>query len=304
MLEDDQIIKRLIWDAFKEQANGITNLLDEKNYFHIGLNHEDKSIADIVMKKLNTNDISFKNNNKYRFLLLEAFYNAQNLGLIIPGKLSQPLGWSQEYGVYYFTQKGIDFLKNGEIPITSHSILHERLWEVIEKYNVNKAILSIVDEAHKCWSLGCLRASVVLIGLASEESISTLLNQIKKYPHPPTNGHNLKNWNDIKDNNKSFFATWNSGKELLLYIKDNLSRMYRNDKPEWWSIWEIFPESISPYANAVRIARNTAAHTIDDIFTPAQIGLLLCHIPNLIEIVFNINAFLENPPNNISLPEL
>ncbi len=86
--------------------------------------------------------------------------------------------------------------------------------------------------------------------------------------------------------------------------KEGLRKAYKSSRPDWWSVWEPLPGAIQPYAEAVRIARNTAAHSIDDIFTRAHVGLLLASLPTMLSVVADLTGFLADPPAGVELPEL
>ena len=91
---------------------------------------------------------------------------------------------------------------------------------------------------------------------------------------------------------------------MLESAKQGLWKAYGALRPDWWRIWEPLPGAIQPYAEAVRIARNTAAHSVDDIFTPAQVGLLLASLPTMLGVISELAAFLKTPPEGVQLPRL
>lgn len=146
---------------------------------------------------------------------------------------------------------------------------------------------------------------MVLIGLASEEVCTGLLDELCNHPSPPANGAQLySDWKKLNDDGASFYTRWQSGLKLLDSIKQSLNRQYRSVKPDWWKTWEPLPGAVQPYAEAVRISRNIAAHSVEDIFTPAQVGLLLASLPTIIEVISDLTAFLKMPPGDVSLPGL
>jgi hypothetical protein len=146
---------------------------------------------------------------------------------------------------------------------------------------------------------------MVLIGLASEEVCSALLEELRNHPSPPIKGEALyPDWERLSNETLSFYPRWQSGMTLLESVKQGLRKTCGGSKPDWWRIWEPLPGAIQPYAEAVRIARNTAAHTVGDIFTSAQIGLLLASLPTTVVVVSELTLFLRTPPTGIALPKL
>ena len=234
------------------------------------------------------------------------FYTALHLGLIIPGLWDQALDWSASSGAYQFTPRGLAFFRNGEVSLSAPGLLIDRVREVVsEGSGIEPGVVPLVEEAQRCWGMGCLRAAMVLIGLASEEVCTGLLNELSNYPSPPKKGDALySDWEKLNNEALSFYPKWQSGLALLESAKQGLKKTYGASRPDWWRIWEPLPGAIQPYAEAVRIARNTAAHSVDDIFTPAQVGLLLASLPTMLSAVAEITAFLKTPPTGVVLPKL
>ena len=223
----------------------------------------------------------------------------------MPGRLGQELTWNAAYGAYQFTARGLAFFRNGEISLSAPGLLVERVREVVSDGNLEPGIVALAAEAQRCWAMGCLRAAMVLIGLTSEEVCTGLLDELGNYPSPPSKGAAAhKAWQDATNQALSIYTRWQSGLALLESVKQELQKVYRRTKPEWWRIWEPLPGAIQPYAEAVRIARNTAAHSVDDIFTSAQVGLLLASLPTMLQAIAELTAFLNSPPAGVALPKL
>lgn len=237
----------------------------------------------------------------------EVFNSAKSLGLVMQSTehVRSAISGSSSVFAYQFTTRGLAFVRNGEVSLSAPGLLIERVRGVAANSDLDPGILPLAEEAQRCWTMGCLRAAMVLIGLASEEVCTGLLEELCKYPSPPSKGDKLfSGWESLNDDALSFHARWQSGVTLLESVKQGLKKAYRRTNPDWWKIWEPFPGGVEPYAQAVRIARNTAAHSVDDIFTPAQVGLLLAGLPMMLQTIADLTAFLNAPPAGVELPKL
>jgi hypothetical protein len=58
----------------------------------------------------------------------------------------------------------------------------------------------------------------------------------------------------------------------------------------------MVPGSIYTLGEAVRMARNTAAHDSNRLFSKAEVALLLSAMPTQLEMVSSITEFLKSPP--------
>ena len=305
---DQQNVEKCAWEALKQQALSpkVNNI---KEYFML-YGSSGESLEDMTADLLVNQGLTSESDPQrlLRDLAVEAaicdvFFTAQHLGLIVPGRLGQELNW--DLRAYHFSNRGLDFFKNGEVSLSAPGLLIERVREVTAGGTLDPGIVPITEEAQKCWSNGCLRAAMVLIGLASEEVCTGLMDELSNYSYPPIKGESLySDWEKLKSENLSFYPKWQAGLALLEAIKYGLKNTYKASRPDWWSIWESFPVVIQPYAEAVRIARNTAAHEIEDFFTPAQIGLLLASLPTMLGVIAELTDFLKSPPVDVTLPKL
>lgn len=236
----------------------------------------------------------------------EVFNSTQSLGLIMcsTNAVRNVVANSNVFA-YQFTTRGVKFFANGQISLSSPGLLINKVRELVSEGKIEPGVIPLAEEAQKCWAMGCLRASMVLIGLASEEVCTSLLDELCKYPLPPSKGDKLfADWNAVNNEALSFYRRWQPGLALLEAVKQDLYKAYRSKKPEWWKTWEPLPGAIQPYAEAVRIARNTAAHSVDDFFTAAQIGLLLASLPTMLKAIADLVVFLNSTPDEIQLPKL
>jgi len=307
---EQQIAEKCAWDAMQQQALS-PKASDIKQSFGVygtsGDTLDDMTAGLLISQGFTTTtDIRSPTRNPVVLSAVrEVFYTAQHLGLIVPGRLGQDLDYNSHYGAYQFTTRGLAFFRNGEISLSAPGLLIERVREVTAGGTLDPGIVPLVEEAQRCWAMGCLRASMVMIGLASEEVCTGLLDELCKYPSPPSKGDKLyPDWEKLNNEALSFYTRWQSGLALLESVKLGLRKAHGASRPDWWRIWEPLPGAIQPYAEAVRIARNTAAHSVDDIFTPAQVGLMLASLPTMLEVIAELKEFLQTPPNGIQLPSL
>ncbi len=118
----------------------------------------------------------------------DLLYDALHLGPIAPGKLGQAADWSAGQGAYQFTRRGLAFFRNGEFSLSAPGLLIDRVKDVVSEGRLEPRVVPLVAEAQRCWSMGCLRAATVLIGLASEEVCTCLLDQLSNYKPQPKEG--------------------------------------------------------------------------------------------------------------------
>ena len=236
----------------------------------------------------------------------EVFNSALSLGLVMCSTASiRSVVATSNIFAYQFTTRGVKFFANGEISLSSPGLLINKVRELVSEGKIEPGVVPLAEEAQRCWAMGCLRASMVLIGLASEDVCTGLLDELCKYPLPPSKGDKLfQEWNNVNNEASSFYRRWQPGLALLETVKQDLGKAYRSIKPEWWKIWEPLPGAIQPYAEAVRIARNTAAHSVYDVFTAAQVGLLLASLPTMLKAIAELTVFLNSAPDGIQLPKL
>ena len=229
-------------------------------------------------------------------------YSAVTLGLLLPGKLGQEINWGAAHGAYQFTCRGLEFFKQGTMSVSTPGYLVERIEEVAAREPDVALILPLVEEAQRCWSLGCLRASVVLIGLAVEDTCLRLLDEVHQNVSPPGKASSLhSDWSQCTDATKSFYARWKPGTRILDAVKSGLRKSHGSQKPDWMSTWEPIPGAIEPYGEYVRLARNRAAHSVDDIFTPADVGLRLATLPFFFDVVGDLSEFLREAPKGVAV---
>ena len=89
---------------------------------------------------------------------------------------------------------------------------------------------------------------------------------------------------------------WKPGIRILEEIKNKIRKSGKGES--WFQWWEMIPGSLYTLGEAVRIARNTAAHDSNRLFSRAEVALLLSAMPTQIEMLSNIIEFLKfSPPH-------
>lgn len=148
----------------------------------------------------------------------------------------------------------------------------------------------------RCVRNTCHRAAIILIGLASEDACSSLLDVLARYPsQDPKNG----DWR-IVASEPVFSKRWGAAVRVVRKIKDGLRPAARGQ--DWWRPLDPIPEWLLPLGEAMRLARNEAAHVADRDFTPGEVLVLLAAIPTQLELVAALAAFLASPPAGVTLP--
>ena len=61
----------------------------------------------------------------------------------------------------------------------------------------------------------------------------------------------------------------------------------------------MVPGSLYTLGEAVRMARNTAAHDSNRLFPKAEVALLLSAMPTQLEMLSSITEFLKSPPDHL-----
>ena len=87
---------------------------------------------------------------------------------------------------------------------------------------------------------------------------------------------------------------------VIEYGTEYFEAMEPSDHGEsWWPWWEMVPGSLYTIVEAVRLARNAAAHDTSRKFSKAEVALLLAAMPTQLEMVASLTSFLQNPPSNL-----
>jgi hypothetical protein len=180
------------------------------------------------------------------------------------------------------------------------SSIGEALFELKERTTfIEDGQIELLLEAQRCIKSGCYRAGMVVIGVASEDACLGLLDAIPVNCQAPASSSALYgDWSNCGNTTLSFSARWKPGVRILDAIKGVL-RIPGRGEP-WWQWWEMIPGSLFTVGEAVRVARNAAAHDPDRQFTRAEVALLLSAMPTQFEMIMSIADFLKNTPSSLT----
>jgi hypothetical protein len=95
----------------------------------------------------------------------------------------------------------------------------------------------------------------------------------------------------------TFTGRWKPAIRILQAIKKSVRGKAKGET--WGQWWELVPGSLFTVGEAVRIARNAAAHDTEKTFTRAEVALLLGVMPTQIEMIAKLTDFLRKPPSSI-----
>jgi hypothetical protein len=218
------------------------------------------------------------------------------MGLIIPGKVSQDLGWSQGSGVFQFTLEGIKYFTDGFISIDDPHHLGKALKELQTRLpSIDDGKIELLLESQRCIKAGCYRAGILVIGVANEDMCLALLDSIQFNCKSPSKSSTLyQDWQNCNDSTLSFSRRWKPGIRVLEEIKNKIRKNVIGES--WFQWWEMIPGSLYTLGEAVRMCRNTAAHDSTRLFSKAEVALLLSAMPTQLEMLSNIIDFLKSPP--------
>jgi len=300
---------RIAWGCFEEFARK-PNADDARTEFY--LIHDNKSVESVgklFLEKCREAGLLVLNMDHYMyrslmFVVVQTFEIMKSMGLVIPAVSSANLHHGSRYGVFHFTSEGLRYFREGYVCLDDPGHLAEVLQNLKERHSqVSDGQIELLVEAQKCMRTGCYRAAMVLIGVANEDICIGLLDDLASYPKPPKKASALWNdWAQAVSEERRFAERWKPGLRVLGELKEKLRASGRGE--EWWPCWEAIPGSLAALGEAVRIARNAAAHEADRKFTRPEVGLLLAALPTVLETICKIRAFLKKPPSGVVLPPL
>ncbi len=290
----------IIWDTFAElsrspKASKPTEFFSleggPESVYRISFNKwkPPQSHQDFVPRK----DIAFTH------IVRKVFYSAISMGLINPGFADQAITWSQDSGVFQFTVEGIEYFSNGYISVDDPGYLGIVLRELQKRLpSIDDGKIELLLESQRCIKAGCYRAGMVVMGVANEDMCVALLDSIPLNCNPPPSKSALHpDWNNSKDSKLSFSMRWKPGIRILEEIKNKIRKGAKGEP--WFQWWEMIPGSLYTLGEAVRIARNTAAHDSNRLFSRAEVALLLSAMPTQLEMISSITEFLKSPPSHL-----
>lgn len=299
-----EVIK-IVWDTFAELARS-EKALDSKEYFTLeGFAPEfspPTSVYEIALNNWRPQRSQIRivrDEPPFTHVVRKVYYSAISMGLIIPGKANQELGWNQQSGTFQFTLEGIKYFSDGFISIDDPIHLGMALKELQKRLpSIDDGKIELLLESQRCIKAGCYRAGMVVIGVANEDMCLALLDSIQLNCKPPSKMSILyEDWNNCNNSTLAFSRRWKPGIRILEEIKNKIRKLA---KGESWSLWwEMIPGSLYTLGEAVRMARNTAAHDSNRLFSRAEVALLLSAMPTQLEMLSSITEFLKSPPNHL-----
>ena len=300
---DTPEVLRVVWETFAELSRQPESIDSSKHFNLAG----DGGVFDFAFNKCSEAGLIPYNVQKWTYtpfkhIVLKVFYSALNMGLLLPGKLDQALDWSLQSGPFHFTNDGVQYFKGGFVSIDDPGHLGEVLNELKQRIpSIEDGQIELLLEAQRCLKSGCNRAGMVVMGVASEDSCLALLDAIPVNCQAPPSGSPLQgDWANCTNATLNFTRRWKPAIRILEEIKRTI-RSAGQGEP-WWQWWEMVPGSLFTIGEAVRVARNSAAHNISKKFTKAEVALLLAALPIQLEMIANLASFLQNPPSNLLIP--
>ena len=294
-------VLRIIWEIFSDYAKSV-ELNNITKYFWLeGMDSLSYKAFD---RCLNAGLIPKMPDKRqcppFDHMVRKVYYSALNMGLIQPSKADANMVWNQETGAFQFTTEGLSYFSEGFISIDDPGYLAETLEELKRRIpTIEGGQISLLLEAQRCMKSGCYRAAMVLIGIANEDSCLSLLDAIPtSINSPQTSSPLIADWANCNNQSNVFAARWKPGIRILDAIKTQLRSPGRGK--DWMQWWEMIPGSLYTLGEAVRLARNSAAHSTDRIFIKAEVALLLSAMPIQIEMIAEITVFLTRPPITLS----
>ena len=287
-------ILRIVWDSFANFARS-KEALDSLTGF--GINQIERISFDKCKQDglLSSNNIQRANYPPFTHLVRKVYYSAINMGLIIPGRADQSLDWGLS-GTFQFTLEGIKYFSEGFISIDDPGYLGIALKDLQHRLpSIDDGKIELLLESQRCIKAGCYRAGMVVMGVANEDMCLSLLDSIPLNCNPPPKRSNLYgDWNKCNNSTLSFSMRWKPGIRILGEIKNKIRNVAKGES--WLQWWEMVPGSLYTLGEAVRMARNTAAHDSNRLFSRAEVALLLSAMPMQLEMISSITEFLKSPP--------
>lgn len=291
-------VLRVVWETFATYARQPESMNSNTWY---RLDGQD-SVTHIAFDRCNEANLIPADVRRYEYppfkhIVLKVYYSALNMGLVLPSKLDQALDWNSQNGPFHFTADGVQYFSEGFICIDDPGHLGEVLQELKSRIpTIEDGQIELLLEAQRCIRSGCNRAGMVVMGVACEDSCIALLDAIPLNCQTPASGTPLNgDWTNCCNATLNFTRRWKPAIRILEAIKRNIRSAGHGES--WWPWFEMIPGSLHTVGEAVRIARNAAAHDTTRKFSKAEVALLLSAMPTQLEMVANLTSFLQNPSN-------
>jgi len=294
-------VLRVVWETFSELARQ-PQAMDSSKHFNL---EGQGGVFDLIFDRCDEAGLIPQNVQRYEYppfkhIVLKVYYSALNMGLVLPSRLDQALNWSMQSGPFHFTSDGAKYFSEGFISIDDPGHLGEVLLELKQRIpSIEDGQIELLLEAQRCIKSGCYRAGMVVMGVASEDSFLALIDAIPVNCQAPPSGSPLQgDWANCTNATLNFTRRWKPAIRILEEIKKNIRSA--GIGASWWPWWEMVPGSLHTVGEAVRIARNAAAHDMTRKFSKAEVALLLSAMPTQLEMIANLTDFLQSLPSNLS----
>lgn len=291
-------VLRVVWDIFGDYAKSPSAASSSEHFSLMGKD----SVCSHAFNRCKgegfiPQSVQRWNYSPFMHIVLKVYHSALSMGLVLPSRLDQGLNWGLESGAFHFTSEGIKYFSGGFISVDDPGYLGGALIELQERLSaITDGQREMLLEAQRCLKAGCYRAAMVLIGVANEDACLGLVDAIPLNLCVVSNGNPLlQDWNNCCLQTLAFSTRWKSTVRILESVKPKL-RKFGKGEP-WWQWWEMIPGSLNTVGEAVRVARNTAAHSVDRPFSKAEVALLLSSMPTQLEMVASLTTFLTTPPS-------
>jgi hypothetical protein len=228
-----------------------------------------------------------------------ALHMAAGEGLLVHGAPHHNFVGLSFGDLFTLTPRGMRYYSAERLSLVSDNDLVDALRALESRRStaVDAGTIVLLDEAYRCWSQGCYRAATVLIGVASEDSLGNMLDALEAYPAKDPAPGPSRDWSALAGA-KNIAGRFSAGLTLLKRLEKSLRKIANGaaSKPTWADVWFRNIDSLASIGEAVRYARNKAAHDGEARFRRSDVGLILASMPTLLEQVDEVRAFLVDVP--------
>lgn len=294
-------VLRVVWDLFAELARSPAAGSSSEHFMLMG----NDSVCSDAFERCKEQGLIPQNVQRwiyppFKHIVIKVYHSALTMGLVLPSRLDQALDWSKSFEPFHFTSEGIKYFSGGFVSVDDPGYFCEALEALRTRvHSITDGQRELLLEAQRCLKSGCYRAAMVLIGVDNEDACLRLVDAIPLNLKGPTTGTALlQDWNNCCNTTLAFSIRWKSAVRILESVKPKLRKVGKG-KP-WLQWWEMIPGSLYTVGEAVRIARNAAAHSVDRSFSKAEVALRLSSMPTQLEMIASITEFLTNPPIDLA----
>lgn len=311
---DEESIERAVWDAFAAlgaaaQADRRPRFSKDGPYYSIDGHEEQASVHARVAKAFGraaTQRGFAIDNAPFYFMESEVrrrvFSELVGMGFVVPGRPGQAIGFDP--GSFTFSTRGLAYFgSRTQVALHDPTTFASRAEDLRKAGIIDDARKAVLLEAHRCWTQGSHRAAMILTGLACEEVALSVVRRLVLYQPRATGNQSKVQWSAIDDESKTFTARWNPAIQFMhglkKWVRDTLGQAHAA-----WRRVEAHPDWLLPLGEAVRLARNEAAHTADRVPSSGDLTLLLSALPTQLEYLADLRDYLAKNPDNLTWPAL